>query len=230
MPSTTRARTTKTGDMAERNAAAAVVNQGSLSARAVGQSQYLPEWSEPDSSEPRNRFWSSGYTMEIVNGTTRAVRIERRHWEIQPNGGELETTDGAGIGGQVRVIRPGETFRYWSATPLSGPDGGWMTGQFSGRFDDGDREPVTIPVARTRQGRREAHKARGRRPRKAAAEGGVKQEADRLHQENRGGRQCRARRDGLTGRMAMGVQAVLYSWQKFQPAQGKRGSRSCTEK
>jgi uncharacterized protein affecting Mg2+/Co2+ transport len=140
MPSTTR---TRTNDMAEHDTAPAVARQGSLSARAVGESQYLPDW-----SEPRSGFWTSGYKMEIVNATTRAVWIERRHWEIHPKGGKPEKTDGAGIGGKVRLIRPGETFRYWSATPLSGPDGGWMKGRFSGRFDERKGEPVTTPVER----------------------------------------------------------------------------------
>jgi uncharacterized protein affecting Mg2+/Co2+ transport len=148
MPSTTTKTRTNTRDMAEHNTASAVARQGSLSARAVGESQYLPDW-----SEPRSGFWTSGYTMEIVNATTRAVWIERRHWEIHPKGGKPEKTDGAGIGGKVRLIPPGETFRYWSATPLSRPDGGWMTGRFSGRFDDRDGERVTgervtIPVER----------------------------------------------------------------------------------
>jgi uncharacterized protein affecting Mg2+/Co2+ transport len=171
MPSTTR---TRTNDMAEHNTAPAVAKQGSLSARAVGESQYLPDW-----SEPRSRFWTSGYTMEIVNATTRAVRIERRHWEIQPKGGKLEKTDGAGIGGKVRLIRPGETFRYWSATPLSRPGGGWMTGQFSGRFDDVDGERVRIPVERFELARAEGKPIERDHDKDAAARERQKRELNR---------------------------------------------------
>jgi len=121
-------------------AAHAAKNAGGATARALGVSRYLPEWSEPGA------FWASDYGIEIRS--KRPVRIEKRHWRIRPAGGELERTrDGAGIGGQVRHVEAGRPLRYWSATLLPTGDGGYMEGEFSGRYlDNGD--PAIIPVER----------------------------------------------------------------------------------
>jgi ApaG protein len=77
-------------------------------------SAYVPDRSSPDLGE-----YFFAYTIRISNVGDDVVQLISRHWIITDGAGRVEEVRGPGVVGQQPVIRPGETFQYTSACPLT---------------------------------------------------------------------------------------------------------------
>jgi ApaG protein len=99
--------------------------------------------SESDLSAPRY-VWA--YTISIENTAPRPVQLLNRHWRITDSAGLTHEVKGAGVVGQQPVIRPGETFEYTSACPLTEPSGVMMGSYEMKWIDDGALFEATVPA------------------------------------------------------------------------------------
>lgn len=102
--------------------------------------EFLVEQSEP---EDDRFFWS--YTIEIKNMGDHDVKLLKRHWVITDGKGERHEVKGVGVVGEQPLLRPGESFRYTSACPLTTPSG-IMSGRYEMLAGGGDVFHVTIPA------------------------------------------------------------------------------------
>ena len=78
------------------------------------ESRYVPEQSDPDQGG-----WLFAYTVRIANHGDDTVQLLSRHWVITDANGEVEEVRGPGVVGAQPVLRPGESFEYTSACPLT---------------------------------------------------------------------------------------------------------------
>jgi len=104
----------------------------------------LPEFVPERSDAEEASFWWA-YTVEIANRGKLTVQLTHRHWKITDANGKLEEVKGAGVVGEQPVLKPGETFRYQSGTPLTTPSG-IMTGTYRLVNEKGDVFEAEIPV------------------------------------------------------------------------------------
>ncbi|CAE7721089.1 apaG, partial [Symbiodinium sp. CCMP2456] len=72
-------------------------------------------------SKPAKGQWQWKYTVKITNQSADTLQLLSRHWVIVEKSGQvLEVGPKAsGVLGQQPILRPGESFTYSSACPLS---------------------------------------------------------------------------------------------------------------
>ena len=78
------------------------------------QPRYLPEQSNPDSSE-----FTFAYTVSISNMCSETVQLISRHWIITDSNNHTREVSGEGVVGQQPHIAPGETYQYSSGAILN---------------------------------------------------------------------------------------------------------------
>ena len=101
---------------------------------------YLDEQSSP---EEDHYIWA--YQVEIENLGENVVQLLTRHWQITDSLGRVQEVRGAGVVGEQPVLKPGESFRYTSGTPLPTPSG-IMAGTYGMENAAGERFEVEIPA------------------------------------------------------------------------------------
>lgn len=101
-------------------------------------SSYVPERSEPDESQ-----WFFAYRIQISNEGGETAQLISRHWIITDANGRVEEVKGPGVIGKQPVLRPGESFEYTSACPLTTPFG-TMEGTYQMIGENGRRFDATI--------------------------------------------------------------------------------------
>jgi ApaG protein len=102
-------------------------------------SRYSPEHSRPAQGE-----WVFQYTVRITNQGSDTVQLLSRHWMITDATGEVREVKGPGVVGQQPMLRPGESFKYSSWSPLSTPIG-MMYGAY--QMVSGNGAPFEIEIA-----------------------------------------------------------------------------------
>jgi ApaG protein len=63
--------------------------------------------------------WFFAYTIRITNEGDDTAQLVSRHWVITDAAGAVEEVRGPGVVGHQPVLRPGESFEYTSACPLT---------------------------------------------------------------------------------------------------------------
>ena len=101
---------------------------------------YLDEQSSP---EEDHYIWA--YQVEIENLGADVVQLLTRHWRITDSLGRVQEVRGAGVVGEQPVLKPGESFRYTSGTPLPTPSG-IMADTYGMENDSGEQFDVEIPA------------------------------------------------------------------------------------
>ena len=86
-------------------------------------------------SAPARGVYFFAYKMEITNTGDDSVRLISRHWVITDGQGEVQEVRGEGVVGSQPLLRPGESFAYTSACPLSTAVG-TMEGTYRMDFED----------------------------------------------------------------------------------------------
>jgi ApaG protein len=74
-------------------------------------------------SNPQQSQWFFLYTVNITNEGQDTVQLVSRHWVITDGMGEVEEVRGPGVVGNQPVLKPGKSFEYTSACPLTTPFG-----------------------------------------------------------------------------------------------------------
>ena len=100
---------------------------------------YLSEQSDPSSSR---WFWS--YHIRIENGSSRAVQLLSRSWQIVDGNGTVHEVHGEGVVGEMPLIPQDGSFDYVSGCPLDTPSG-WMTGSYRMVDEEGSAFDIAIP-------------------------------------------------------------------------------------
>ena len=85
-----------------------------------------------------------GYVISIQNHGTAAVRLLRRYWRIQEEGGECKEVDGVGVIGKQPLIVPGGEHSYNSYSILQTFSGS-MEGYYTMERAGGQIFRVAIP-------------------------------------------------------------------------------------
>lgn len=97
----------------------------------------------PERSSPQHGQYFYAYTVRISNEGTATVQLLTRHWIITDARGHVEEVEGPGVVGQQPTLKPGESFEYTSACPLSTPYG-TMHGTYQMVKTDGTRFDAEI--------------------------------------------------------------------------------------
>ncbi len=97
-------------------------------------------------SDPADRRYVWGYTIEIANNRERPVRLMHRYWRITDAAGLTQEVRGPGVIGKQPMIEPGQAFSYSSFCPLTTP-----AGMMQGTYDmldlaDGAHFQIAIPA------------------------------------------------------------------------------------
>ncbi len=108
--------------------------------RVEVESTYVEEQSEPESE----RFVFA-YTVTISNNSASPARLVSRHWIVTDANYKQQEVTGEGVVGKQPYLRPGESFRYTSATMLETPVGS-MHGSYQMLDDDGQSFDAPIPA------------------------------------------------------------------------------------
>jgi ApaG protein len=98
-------------------------------------------------SKPHEHRFVFSYTITIRNEGNVPAKLLTRHWVITDANGQVEELDGEGVVGEQPHLRPGQGFRYSSATALETPVGS-MHGSYQMIADDGSRFDAPIPAFR----------------------------------------------------------------------------------
>lgn len=98
-----------------------------------------------DQSSPGEDHYVWAYSVRIVNGSERVVRLRNRHWRITDANGVSQEVRGPGVVGEQPVLAPGESFEYTSGTPLATPSG-IMVGSYEMEASDGALFDVAVPA------------------------------------------------------------------------------------
>lgn len=85
-----------------------------------------------------------GYVVSIQNHGSTPVRLLRRYWRIQEEGGECKEVEGAGVIGKQPLIGPGSGHSYKSYSVLQTLCG-FMEGYYTMERTGGQRFRVAIP-------------------------------------------------------------------------------------
>ncbi len=101
-------------------------------------SRYVAERSAPEDGE-----WFFAYTVRITNEGSETVQLISRHWIITDAEGRRQEVKGPGVVGEQPTLRPGESFEYTSACPLSTSVGA-MQGTYQMVTSRGERFDATI--------------------------------------------------------------------------------------
>ncbi|MCE2390647.1 MAG: Co2+/Mg2+ efflux protein ApaG [Proteobacteria bacterium] len=113
--------------------------------RVFVRSRYVPERSRPARSE-----YFFAYTIKIENLGSETVKLISRHWIITDAEGQQEEVQGPGVVGEQPTLRPGESFEYTSACPLSTPFGS-MRGSYQMATEGGGRFDAEVAAFRLAQ-------------------------------------------------------------------------------
>jgi ApaG protein len=98
----------------------------------------------PEESLDGRFVWA--YTIEIENKSADTVQLMTRHWRITDANGLTQEVHGPGVVGEQPVIKPGDSYSYTSACPLS-PSSGIMVGSYQMlRLDDQAPLDVAVPA------------------------------------------------------------------------------------
>src|SRR4051812_41156364 len=101
---------------------------------------YIEEQSSPESG-----YYFFAYKVSIKNLGPAPSQLVNRHWIITDGHGHVEEVQGPGVVGEQPTLKPGESYEYISACPLTTPTGN-MRGHYQmvdahGRFFN-----VAIPL------------------------------------------------------------------------------------
>lgn len=102
-----------------------------------------PVYLDRESDYFENRF-VFGYFIKITNDGKAPVRLLRRFWRIEEQGGRLQEVDGLGVIGKQPLIGPGEEHSYSSYSVLQAFEG-FMGGYYTMERSGGEQFRVTIP-------------------------------------------------------------------------------------
>ena len=98
-----------------------------------------------DQSSPLDDHYVWAYQVEIENQGEDVVQLLTRYWKIMDSFGRVQEVRGPGVVGEQPILRPGESFRYTSGTPLGTPSG-IMLGQYGMESAGGEQFDVEIPA------------------------------------------------------------------------------------
>jgi ApaG protein len=98
----------------------------------------------PEESRPETNYHFFAYKIFITNRSQKEAQLMSRHWVITDGFGQTEEIRGAGVVGQQPKIKPGQTFEYESACPLSTSSGS-MRGTYQLVGDNGEQFDIEIP-------------------------------------------------------------------------------------
>ena len=98
-----------------------------------------------DQSSPLDDHYVWAYQVEIENQGEDVVQLLTRYWKITDALGRVQEVRGPGVVGEQPILRPGESFRYTSGTPLGTPSG-IMLGQYGMESAGGEQFDVEIPA------------------------------------------------------------------------------------
>ncbi len=101
---------------------------------------------QPDQSKPEISYYYFTYVVVMTNLGSRNVRLERRRWEIRDGNKKKDVVEGAGVVGQFPELKPGESFRYQSFSPLSTPTGSMRGNYLFKDIDTNQYFKVEVPV------------------------------------------------------------------------------------
>jgi len=101
-------------------------------------SHYSEEHSNPD-----EQHWFFLYTITICNESLNTVQLLRRHWTITDGNGKAQTIHGQGVVGEQPVLKPGQSFQYTSACPLT-TEVGSMYGYYTLKTNSGEEFKAEI--------------------------------------------------------------------------------------
>jgi len=104
------------------------------------QTLYLEEESNPEESR-----YVFAYTITMTNSGDIAAKLISRHWIVTDANNKVQEIRGEGVVGAQPHIRPGESFRYTSATMIETPVG-CMQGSYQMVADDGHSFDAPIAV------------------------------------------------------------------------------------
>ena len=98
-----------------------------------------------DQSAPEQNWFVFGYRIQITNEGAETVQLVSRQWMITDGHGRTIEVRGAGVVGKQPILRPGESFKYTSGTPLPTPNG-IMVGSYQMVTTAGEHFDVAIPA------------------------------------------------------------------------------------
>ena len=101
---------------------------------------YLEQHSSPNES---HFVWA--YHVRIENGGNEVVQLRNRHWQITDALGRLQEVRGPGVVGEQPVLKPGQSFEYTSACPLT-TSSGFMVGDYEMETEGGDNFLARVPA------------------------------------------------------------------------------------
>jgi ApaG protein len=101
---------------------------------------YLDQHSSPDESR---YVWA--YHVRIENEGGETVQLRNRHWQITDALGRLQEVRGPGVVGEQPVLKPGQSFEYTSACPLTTPWGS-MAGDYEMETRGGEKFLIQVPA------------------------------------------------------------------------------------
>jgi len=99
----------------------------------------------PEQSAPQQGLYVFSYTITIANIGQVAAQLISRSWNVNDANGHTERVEGLGVVGQQPLLKPGEAFKYTSATRLSTPTG-TMHGSFFCVAEDGGKFDTDVPM------------------------------------------------------------------------------------
>ena len=103
-----------------------------------------PFYLDQQSAPAEDRYvWA--YHVRIENEGGQTVQLRNRHWQITDALGRLQEVRGPGVVGEEPVLKPGQTFEYTSACPLTTPWGS-MVGNYEMETPEGERFLIRIPT------------------------------------------------------------------------------------
>lgn len=98
-------------------------------------------------SKPGDNIYFFAYHVCITNGSDDPVQLISRHWVITDGSGNEDEVRGPGVVGEQPHLRPGESFEYSSACPLTTAVG-TMHGSFRMLADSGEQfDAIIAPFA-----------------------------------------------------------------------------------
>ena len=98
----------------------------------------------PEKSKPDQNFFFFAYRITIQNKGTTTAQLMSRHWIITDGYGRIEEVRGPGVVGQQPNLKPGQSFEYESACPLTTTCGS-MKGSYQMVTDEGESFSIEIP-------------------------------------------------------------------------------------
>lgn len=101
---------------------------------------YLEQESNPEESR-----YVFAYTITISNTGEVAAKLISRHWIVTDANNKVQEVKGEGVVGAQPHLKPGESFRYTSASMIETPVG-CMEGSYQMLADDGHEFDAPIPV------------------------------------------------------------------------------------